>query len=248
MKMESQTIILRAFDRLRFPLMVMVVFLHYSPGYEVGPLMTPPYLTEFNTTFFVFIKVLCQAVVPRVAVPAFFVISGYLFFLRIKSFDLATYKYKVRRRFSSLFIPYLIWNVVAIMYPLSLHLFRGETMPSDVWGYLAYLWDTGEPLHTPLNYPLWYMRDLIVLTILSPLIYHLLKYLKGFFILLLFACYVTGFSTHITSLGVTSALYFSLGAYYSVFEKDVFAVEARELLHMKVEKTFLGGKEIYSRP
>ena len=44
----------------------------------------------------------------RIAVPIFFMISGYLFFLTYK-LSIEKYFYKVKSRFLSLMIPYLIW-------------------------------------------------------------------------------------------------------------------------------------------
>ncbi len=49
----------------------------------------------------------------RIAVPCFFLISGYLFFKKLEDWNLDMWKGKMVRRVHSLLIPYVLWNILA---------------------------------------------------------------------------------------------------------------------------------------
>jgi fucose 4-O-acetylase-like acetyltransferase len=53
-------------------------------------------------------------VLGGIAVPLFFFISGFLFFLNIENFNLQSYGNKLQTRGKTLLIPYLFWNLFAI--------------------------------------------------------------------------------------------------------------------------------------
>lgn len=54
-----------------------------------------------------------KSVVCGVNVPAFFCISGYLFFRNLDKWDWSVFGQKLRRRISTLLLPYLLWNIVS---------------------------------------------------------------------------------------------------------------------------------------
>lgn len=54
-----------------------------------------------------------SGVIPSVAVPLFFIISGALFY---RNYDNSKYLSKVKRRATSLIIPYLIWNTLSLVF------------------------------------------------------------------------------------------------------------------------------------
>lgn len=70
--LSSQTI-----SALRFPLAVMVVFIHSFMLDDVA--FTPDWHALSGMDFAIGLQVLLSKVVSHVAVPAFYVISGYLF-------------------------------------------------------------------------------------------------------------------------------------------------------------------------
>lgn len=87
---------------VRFPLAVLVVFIH-----SVGPtdnIAYYPFRDFFSHTF-------CSFVVP-----AFFIISGFLFFQRMENgFTKKIYIKKLNSRISTLLIPYFVWNAVTLV-------------------------------------------------------------------------------------------------------------------------------------
>lgn len=225
--MDSNILQLRVFDWIRFPLIVCVVFLHGTPGYIVGPDFDEESVLSLQPNFeavFVYTKILFQEVMTKFAVPSFFFISGYLFFYSVEEFTFGTYVYKIRRRIKSLLIPYLIWNTIAISYPLSLYFFRGIALPDNIGDWLLYYWDADDLYNLPLNYPLWFVRDLMVASVLSPLVYVLIKRGGGVFMLVLATLYLTKHLPSYTGLSKYVIFFFSFGAYLSIKRLNVISV------------------------
>ena len=123
-------------------------------------------------------NVIGQGIV-RIAVPMFFVISGYLFFYKFKpSTEAFISKYK--KRFKSLFIPYFIWCTgwLIILYLVELTAF-GRAMFSDriIADYNAVELFKNTYIY-PLPYQFWYIRALMINVVISPIIYYIIDKLK----------------------------------------------------------------------
>lgn len=216
---QSQTI-----KWLRFPLIVLIVFIHRTTNYDLGPSVNSLNVNFFNlssTDLFVLIKIFCQHVFPRVAVPSFFLISGYLFYTNVKRWSIRIYYHKMRSRLNTLFLPYLLWNLIAISYPLSLCIFRDVPMPNTTAGWLSFFWDTGDGLAQPLDYPLWYVRDLMVMVLLTPLSWYFIKFINGIFLVPLAIFYVMGFWPQIAGLNIISVFFFNFGAFLAISDKPL---------------------------
>ena len=121
---------------------------------------------------------------------AFFLFSGFLFFNGILSAQ-DCYP-KIKKRVYSLLVPYLIWNVIFILWYDVLQNLPGigGYINSDMVGSLTKngLLDALRVLYwEPANFPLWFVRDLMIMVAVSPLLYYLIKYLKWFTPILLVA-------------------------------------------------------------
>lgn len=95
-----------------------------------------------------------------IAVPYFFLISGFFFF-KHSYYNKRNYISMLKKKFVTLFIPFCIWNMLAI-YPLW---FSGKIVIEEHW--LLYIIDF---LHSDYNGPLWYVRTLMIFMLLSPLV------------------------------------------------------------------------------
>ncbi len=130
--------------------------------------------------FFGFIESLIRSF-SEVAVPAFFVLSGYLFFVNFQYNKLLA---KWKSRFFSVVLPYLIWNILAYMYYqlIALVPFVRNSLNQNIedfsikmlllnaiWGY---------------HNITWFLRYLILFIIVTPLIYFLLKYKASMIVVL----------------------------------------------------------------
>ena len=201
----------KTMDWLRFPLMVAVCFIHTKK--------IDPNLTTWIGTYNIYWGI--SQVVARIAVPLFFVISGYYFFYNKhgeKSFTKASYKQKLKKRIHTLIIPYIIWNLFYLLYnTLGLNIVRlilHQELPTYDAMYFINAF-TGITSKYPSNVPTWFLRNLIVTVVLSPIIYFLIKKLKLFYIFTLGILWLILYqSTSVTF--ISTFFFFSLGAYFSI--------------------------------
>lgn len=211
---------------LRFPLAFLVVLIHVygsvwqasaSPGLDLWA----TWLCKDFTSF---------------AVPLFFAISGFLFFYRKPHPTLLDYRTKFRRRVSTLLLPYLAWNVLAfalyalkdclggqtLQIPFSLHLFWDARIngaaTENVWGQAV------GATTAPVLLPLWFVRNLIVVTLLTPLLRPLLRLRWGLGLLLLGGVYYAKLWPNFFGLDFNAFWFFSLGAWCSLHEKEPLAL------------------------
>ena len=120
----------------------------------------------------------CLMGILGVRVPMFFVISGFLFFRGVdRNPKPAWFGKKLKRRIRSLLIPYLIANCVA----WCVYAAATKWTPGMISGYLG---DDWKDLYFvfwkgPVNLSLWFIRELIVVCLLSPLVWLLIRYTWG---------------------------------------------------------------------
>lgn len=201
-----------AISWLRFPLILCVVLLHC---YCTVPL---PHREDHQLYF--------NIVYPfglwlgESGVPAFFFISGFLFYISKKS-----YKERIKSRVHTLLYPYLLWNSIFLAIYLVLF-WIGH--PLDILGknisdygvidYIRAYIDRGEyneGNNGPILCTYWYVRNLFLLCLVSPLWYYLNKHLRFLFPLLLVVWWM---SLHHNALLAESILFFNLGAYFAIHD------------------------------
>lgn len=218
----------RVFEWLRFPLIVGVVFIHCFGRPSDYAATDFCHLTGMD--YFNLFRVSISHVITHVCVPTFFFISGYLFFKGLETWDFKAYGRKLKRRVNTLLVPFLIWNTISILI-VCFGLFRSEgvngvhTFLADN-GYWHLYWDSknlsegqtnwigGGVLSTsPQLVPLWYLRDLMVVAICSPVLWFLFKKTKAYGLLLLTICYVSGVFVNISGFSAMAFLFFGAGAY-----------------------------------
>ena len=101
---------------LRFPLAILVVFVHgFGAEIDVSELHASG-LT--GLALYDYIRLFFSVVIARSAVPLFFIISGYLLFLKVDDYSKSVYMAKLKKRWHSLVIPYLLWLVLFILWNL----------------------------------------------------------------------------------------------------------------------------------
>lgn len=211
--MDCNSNISKAINQLRFPLAFLVVFIHTGTSFSQD---VPSSYIVYRT-----IRAFLAGILP-VAVPTFFLISGYLFYSKLEIWNWGRLRTKIHSRIHSLLIPYILWNTFYILFallgtiysvifkeaPLSLLIgwFRSE-------GLFRLYWYGGVDYPYPYLVPLWYVRDLMICIFVSFPIYFLVKYIGNIYILILLLVYVMQLST----CGfLSSILFFSLGAYFRV--------------------------------
>lgn len=155
------------------------------------------------------------------AVPFFFIISGYLFFYQKE--DMTLIKKGIKKRVRTLLIPYIVWCTLFVVQlwlasmatPLNQDyfsiLYSGEIM--DALRFLKRMY-----IAPPLAFHLWYVRDLMAVVAISPLIF--LWQRKHPLIFLLIIAVVCGFLKLIPWLS-WPLTWFSLGSYFAFSKKDI---------------------------
>lgn len=198
---------------LRLPLAVLVVAAHtyYSQNPE-------------DLSY-----VLGHEVLPELyhlAVPCFFFLSGYLLFARYNRFGIKEYCGVLKRKFLALAVPYMIWNGL---------MFYGRMISGTLdpyyepWDFYRVFWvyygggystsmlgydyaDWSEPI----NVPLWFLRDLMVVTLLSPLIWRIVKCMGKWSLLLFILPYIFLMGVPIHGFGTLALCFFPMGAAFSI--------------------------------
>lgn len=201
---------------LSFLLMIMVVCLHSYNLVVISVSGT----TILNTGYSLFIQDFFSQGILRIAVPLFFIISGYLFFLKTTG-TLVEFKLKWRKKIKTLVLPYLFWSLWGLLFYCAL-----QTIPQSKPFFTKELIRdySGIQLLTtifikPIPYQLWFVRDLMVMVLLSPLIYTLIKYLQFFAVLILFGLWL--FDIDLQVIANQALFFFVLGAYFSRYKSNL---------------------------
>lgn len=166
----------------------------------------------------------------------FFFVSGYFFFKFAKNnFPTTIYIQKIKRRTHTLLVPYLLWNLIFMCFwgvilstSITRSYFPGMCQQWATFSWKEFLdcfWSlpsikdgaSGGPIDTPL----WFVRDLIVFSILSPIIYCLVKR-SGIWI-----CILSGIIYIASGAGVpglnSMIFFFITGAYCFIYDKNIIA-------------------------
>lgn len=166
----------RVFAAVQIPLLFFVMLLH-------TPINAP-----INHPLFWIGESLNE--LGRTTASCFFFISGYLIFARLDSLTAKSYFGLLRKRFFSLFIPYIVWMCI----PFVISLLQGVDFPCDPFDEPYKFFYSNHPhwysqpsllgysftvIQYPLgNFVLWYIRDLMAFIILTPVFFLLLKVTK----------------------------------------------------------------------
>lgn len=227
----------RTICALRFPLCILIVFVHFdlSMGFGIKGIK---YGID-NPEWYYYIIRFVSVSLGSICVPLFFFISGFLFFYR-KEFCCEIYKTSLIKRIKTLLIPYLVWNFIALLWKMKRFLPVISTFyqPAEIRFSLMRIFNTFfcnteingivvnqttfgiGPSAYPINGPLWYVRELMLMVIVSPLIFKLIDNKGRWF---LFALSIVWFFSSILfsngsyiSLLIIALFFFSWGAYFSI--------------------------------
>ena len=203
--------------QLRFPMIVLVTFAH-----SYGGVANDYSLFASDWNMYEFLKLLISQTLVKVAVPVFYIMSGYLFFRGLEQWSREVWRQKLMRRVSTLLLPYIVWNLVMV---LKLHDFSWRFF----WSYnpqagMQIDWLGHEQwLTAPANMPLWFLRDLIVVSLFSSLIWLVVKRWGTWVMVVLTVVYLSGVCAFIPGLSLYSIYFFTVGAFLSIRQKDMVA-------------------------
>jgi surface polysaccharide O-acyltransferase-like enzyme len=210
---------------LNFPLIIGVVYIHaYSAtidhdGVSLGPEHLN-YLTDF-------IRIFISQGLARIAVPLFFLMSGYFFCLGF-TWSWQGFGQKLAARAKTLLLPYLFWTIIIVVTR-----FLGQSIPA-IKAYFSgdgtlvadfSVYDLTNAVlgltRAPEAYHFWFIRDLMLLMLLSPLIIVLLRYVAIPFLGAVFCVWITA-KWPVYTPDAVGVLFFSLGCYLAMTGKSLF--------------------------
>jgi fucose 4-O-acetylase-like acetyltransferase len=217
-EMQSKTI-----DYLRFPLIIGVILIHsYSNSITLNG-VSVLFIDHFPINYI--IQSLFSKVMGMFCVPIFFFMSGFLFFLNCE-IDLPTYRKKINNRIRTLFIPYVFWNLLVLLI-----YFIAQTIPQISpyvnqpiirnYSFIDYLnafggFDDGKPI----AFQFWFIRDLFMVSLLTPLLKLLLSYFKYYGLIVVGTIWYFNSLLIIPEYLLTTLFFFTFGAYFSYNKKN----------------------------
>lgn len=207
------------------PILVVVLHTSYDASLQWGDGVEP------------FLRVLI-AKLAGIAVPSFFLISGYFFFTKLGDWKWNAWGGKLRKRARTLLVPFLLWIALDFVAKYVWGIAKSEVAGGlglaslqDFFcneGGLRMFWD--RPQHTstvnllglildtskPINGPMWYVRDLMVMMVFAPLIWWLLKVTRGWIITVFFLLHTFDIGFPFILFSPTALFFFSVGAVFSI--------------------------------
>jgi len=195
----------------------MVVYLHAYNAAQGTTIHNSSLSVNYNS----FIQIFISQGLTRIAVPLFFAISGYLFFLNVKTGSFVEIIPKIKKRFKTLLLPYLIWSALSILlFTLiqtvpQLRFFFNDSLIVEK----SLIKILNNFFFHPIPYQLWFIRDLLLLVCISPFLHWLLKNHYTFIIFLLLVLWFMNFNYHMISN--ESILFYSFGGFLAIKKLNV---------------------------
>lgn len=212
MKFKDQ---LNAISSIRLPLILLIVSCHVVP-------------TVPDNTFSWWMIKLISHEMASVGVPMFFLISGLLFFCNMDSSfgvmqmtrNIYTGGGKIKSRINSIFVPYMLWNLLSYLVKSLIYRtsdFSFVMLFSHVV-YFDWNWEPDRFFMYPCDGPLWFMRNLFIICLLSPLVYAFIKYVNRYLgvpiLVLVYVCQ----PNNLNDMGLVSTFcFFTLGSYVGLY-------------------------------
>ncbi|MCQ2367445.1 MAG: acyltransferase [Kiritimatiellae bacterium] len=208
----------QSLDAARCVMNYMIVILHAWAVFQY---------VKWDTIEFISWTVICSHLM-WLAIPAFFMISGYLLF---QKFSLASWPNKMVRRVKRLAVPYFAWNIFFVAFYLALAHFvprlgtRVASFGLDTIG--GAISKIASLTVAPIDGPLWFLRVLFLFALVSPILWWLMCFARGWalFGATVVWCVVEGMLGIAEPLHLTAPAYalscFVLGGVLARNEKDL---------------------------
>jgi fucose 4-O-acetylase-like acetyltransferase len=205
--------------KFRFFTFVCIALLVYVHGYNLDKTYLAPYSSvDERLTFTTFFEYLFANGLLRFRIPMLFLISGYIYAM----YDNRPYKQRIKKRFVSLMIPYLIWSAFGLAVTFLLQQFPftanivaaagidqlGDNRPyTEIgWKGILFRW-----LLTNVSYQLWFIFVLFFYNLIYPLIRWMILKLPFIWFPVTFFLWVTIFNVGFAE--GQGLFFFSLGVW-----------------------------------
>lgn len=195
---------------LGFILSILVIYAH---SYNTELFMIPSKNILYS------IENILASKVAQTAVPGFFMISSYLFFRNINIKVLA---HKLLRRFYSILIPYMLWNFIYyIGYFIASHIpYVSEIVGKGIISFNINGLIFAIFLHK-YNYVFWFILQLILLIIISPILYFILKNKYLSVIGLIFIIFLLHTGINLKFINTDALFYYYTAGLFSMYFSQI---------------------------
>ena len=196
-------------------LSIMIVFIH---SYDSNVNFAEETIS-FDVPFWIDTLMYIIQVLSMSAVPAFFFLSSYLLYR--KPF---TWKHNIQKKARSLLIPYFIFNSFWVaVYFVAQHIPALSSFFSQP-GNIVANWSVGEWFSHffgspssiyPVLYPLWFIRDLFILNLVSPVFAWIEERIHSFSLVLYISIWILLDSSHIFFLDLKGICFWGIACYFA---------------------------------
>lgn len=203
---------------MRFPLIVLVLYEHSVRSYNA-----PISLSMDGANVYHFFTEMVSHFLCPIAVAWFFFFSGFLFYHNLQEgeFGKQWALQKWNRRMHSVLIPHVFWNllnvVIVLLVTWLFHLIN-ITINSDQMELVRkgplYWFITG-----PIDFPLWYLKDLIIMSLLAPFFYYPIKKWPWASLAVILILYLASFKIHFFLFPTFSL--FGMGVWMSIRKVNI---------------------------
>ena len=149
------------------------------------------------------------------AIPMFFIFSGFLLFINYEN-SVQGYFNKIQKRIFPLLVPYVAWAILSGLTIVILANFDNFKNLAFIKANNLGLAKFYMYLIKPPAFQLWFLRQVMLLTIFAPIIYLLVKYTKAFILIPLGALWFLNINFIIQS---EAPLFFTIGASFAILGK-----------------------------
>ena len=224
-------------DNMRIPCLILVLFIHGNFILQNASIYTNSIIYLFSIS------------IASSAVPLFFFISGFLYFRNYETFSKEEYLRKTRKRIRSLLVPMLFWNLLYCLLFIGVQIFfpnivnggipKFDALSIDYWKWI--LWGTKNG--GPIDYPLWYIRDLFVVVLTAPIIYFFLfknRILAYFTVFAIMLSYLFDIEFNILGNNLVRAYcFFCIGSIVNLFPSHTMGGGKTKVLCLVLFMTWL---------
>lgn len=220
---------------------LLVIAIHYNTKHDMD-------LANGFTWNYYFQEFLTNGI-ARISVPFFAFAAGFFFFLSYNN----TYSYPLalKKRVHSLFIPYIIASTLIFIVEYSYGKIIWSTTEHVAYQVFEFI------LLKPVSIQFWFLRDLIFLVLISPIIFMVVRYLKLWAVLPLLFIWlidieVTPLLAERNIITIETLSYFVLGCYLSqnvkVLDKLISTLSIKMTLYILLAYIMLCIARVYMDP
>lgn len=171
---------------LRFLAVASVIVYHAYPFAAEEYVLAPPAAGSAAD----FAQGYVSLALMRWALPFLGLVSGYLYFRSLTP-TAAGFARKMHHRVHTLLVPFLIWSGLGVLFCVAVAHSRYASV-SPYWTVDTLAEALDRWLLHPVIYPLWFLQALVVCVALSPLVYALIRVLKGWTLVIAVIWWATG--------------------------------------------------------